>query len=104
MPCWAAAHSRWVAMLPPLLLFLQSCPVMKHIIHMQIEEVSFKSSSIVVCASIKLQAAVEEYRPPGASEQKIFADRATNSVAQRVWDRCTIIAYLSPEVGVSGSS
>lgn len=42
---------------------------------------------------------IEEYRPEGQPEQEIFV--ADNSAADRLWDRCTVIAYLPPEADAS---
>lgn len=46
-------------------------------------------------------AAVEEFRPPGSPEQKIFAHSGSDSRAQagqKVWDRCQVVGYFPAEV------
>lgn len=51
--------------------------------------------------------AVEEYRPAGAAEQELFHDDAWaegGGAGGRVWDRCTVVAYMPPDVSEKGGA
>jgi hypothetical protein len=57
----------------------------------------------VLLASGATSASVEEHRPPGAPEQRIFAGDddgdGNDGNSLRVWDRCNVVAYFPLEVG-----
>jgi ribosomal protein L11 methyltransferase len=40
---------------------------------------------------------VEEYRPDGAPEEKIFANDPSSEGLKRVWERCSVISYFPPD-------
>ncbi|KAK9817789.1 hypothetical protein WJX72_002183 [[Myrmecia] bisecta] len=46
-----------------------------------------------------LSASVEEYRPPGATQQEIFDDGQT----RKVWDRCTVVALFDTQHDVAST-
>lgn len=55
--------------------------------------------SDILLAEGATSTAIEEHRPAGAPEQKIFAhDGNTTTSSSQVWDRCIVIAYFPPEV------
>ena len=58
--------------------------------------------SDMLLAECATSASVEEYRPSGAPEEKIFANDPSSD--KRVWDRCSVIGYFPAEMDADAAA
>lgn len=83
---------------PPSLSFREVCSIKVAVL--DVPGALAEELGDILLAEGATSVAVEEYRPDGAPEEKIFANdpSANSGPGKRVWERCSVVGYFPAEV------